>query len=521
MKEPLFNRLLNYFHIDEEEYQKLIAPVSVSSFAEGHSFKDIDKAVALVKTAINNKDKIFIYGDYDADGIMATSIIAKSLLKLGIIPSFYIPNRYNDGYGITLDKAKGLVTGGFKLVICVDNGVSALEAINYLKDNNVNVLVLDHHTIPDELPKADYIIHPSYSEFGETPTSAGFVSFMFSWALLGYFDKYLSTLAAISIISDMMPLKDYNRNFLRLVFTNYRDGDFYALDLLKEGLKFDENAIGMKIAPKINALGRLLDDRSINDIVRYFVTGDKEKINRLYEWIVSINEQRKQESKATINNELDYNPNEPSIILLTDAKEGMLGLLANAICSEQHKPVVIFAHEKEEGVLKGSCRAPQGFNVVDAFNSCGDIMLTAGGHALAGGCSINEKDLELFKERFNKYVTDNPLTYIEHGDIELGLTEINSENCDLVLSFSPFGEGWKAPSFLVRHIKTDSLMYSKTNEHIISFIGEGAKLVGFNMPKNEVSEHSFIDVTGILRKSYFKGRATVEFNIKDYQPCKK
>ncbi len=515
MKDTLFERLLNHFQIDEKEYERLIAPVSIDTFLGEHRFKDMDKAVALVKEAIENKDKIFIYGDYDADGIMSTSIICRSLLRLGSIPSFYIPNRYNDGYGITLEKAHEIVEKGFKLVITVDNGISANEPINYLKDNGIKVLILDHHTVPEEVPNADVIIHPSYSEFGEVATSAGFVCFIFSWNLLGYFDKYLSTLGAISVISDMMPLKEYNRNFLRLVFSNYKDGEFYAIDLLKEDLPFDEIAIGMKIAPKINALGRLIDDTTINYIVHYFVTSDRQKIDKLSSWIVSMNEKRKEESRSAGGSIPDLDENSASIVYVTEAKEGLLGLIANQICSDYHKPTIVFTEERDGDVYKGSCRAPEGFNVVDAFNSCGEIMLTAGGHALAGGCSINKKDLEEFKNRFEKYAKENPIVVIEHDDIPIGLTEVNAENYELIRTFSPFGEGWRAPTFLLKHIKTDSLMYSKNGEHILSYIGQGVKLVGFNFPKREVNEFNYVDFVGQIKESVYRGQVSIEFNIKE------
>lgn len=521
MKESLFQRLLDYFHIDETQYERLIAPISVDSFKNGRQFDDMDKAVEIVKEAIKNKDKVFIYGDYDADGIMSTSIVVKSFLKLGVIPSYYIPNRYNDGYGITMVKAEEIVKEGIKLVITVDNGISAFEPIDYLKKNNIKVLILDHHTVQETVPNADAILHPTYSHFGDIASSAGFVSFMFSWSLLGYFDKYLATLAAISLISDMMPLLDYNRDFLRLIFSNYRDGEFYAIDQLKEGLKFDENAIGMKIAPKINALGRLLDDNSINYIVRYFVTSDKDKMDRIYSWIVDINEKRKEESRLMEGKDLGVSKDEKAIVLLVDAKEGLLGLIANQVCSEHLKPVVVFTEEKDADVIKGSCRAPEGFNVVDAFNYCGDIMIASGGHALAGGCSILKKDLEVFKTKFNEYALANPIQIVEHDDISLGLTEITEENYEIIESFSPFGEGWKAPTFLIKHIKSDSLMFSKTGEHILSYVGEGVKLVGFNMHKKDVLEHSFIDLSGKIKKSYYRGRANIEFNIKEYYPSTK
>ena len=515
MQKTLFERLLDYFKISEADYADLIAPVSIESFSAGHQFERMSEAVEIVKAAVDNKDKIFIYGDYDADGIMSTSIVVKSLLKLGVIPSFYIPNRYKDGYGITLSKAEEIVSEGVKLVITVDNGISANEPIAYLHEKGVKVVVLDHHTVPSNVPVADVIIHPTYSKFGTIATSAGFVSFMFSWALLGYFDKYLSCLAAISVISDMMPLLDYNRRFLRLVFNSYQDGEFYAIDLLKESGPFDENAIGMRIAPQINALGRLLDDESINYIIHYFVTSDKDKINRLFAWINSNNEKRKEESRMASVNAPEINENDPAIIVLTDVKEGLLGLIANQLCSEYRRPVIVFDRAQEEGILKGSCRAPEGFNVVDAFNSCGDIMITSGGHALAGGCSIHEKDFEQFKNLFLKYVEQNPIVVVDHHEIVMGLTEINEENYQLINSFAPFGESWKMPSFLIKHIKTDSLMFSRTGEHILTYVGQGVKLTGFGFGKEMVQSYNYIDLIGQLRSSVYRGNRSLDFVIKE------
>ncbi len=520
MKETLFQRLLNYYQIDESTYLEMNKEVTIDNFAMGHSFKDMDKAVALVKDAIANKDKIFIYGDYDADGIMSTSIIVKSLLKLGVIPEFYIPNRYNDGYGLTMKKSEEVVSKGVKLVITVDNGVSAFEPIAYLKEQGVKVLVLDHHTIQGEVPNADAIIHPTYSGFGEITSSAGFVSFMFSWALLGYFDMYLSFLGAISVISDMMPLRDYNRSFFRLAIKNYKTNKYPNIELLSEGNPFDENTIGMKIAPKINALGRLLDDESINYIVHYFVTEDKNKMNRLYGWIDKVNEERKIVSKEAEESLKDFHSDKEAIVLYKDVKEGMIGLLANHLCSKEHKPTIIFTEEKGGEILKGSSRAPEGFNVVDAFNACGDLLITAGGHALAGGCSIYKKDLDEFERRFVEYTKNNPIQEFNEETVELGLTEITEENYALIQTFSPFGEGMKAPLFMVRHLKTDSLMFSKSGEHLLTYVGQGVKITGFGISRNSVVEYNYVDLIGKLRENTYRGTTSIELLIKDVKNSK-
>ena len=195
--EDLLTRLLNFYHLDNESYALLNAPVDETNFASGHHFKDMEKCVAVVKEAIANKKKIFVYGDYDCDGIMSISILVKMFAYIDYPVSYHVPNRYNDGYGLTLKKSQEIVENGYDLLITVDNGVTAFEGIEYAKSHGLQVLVFDHHQPEEKLPNADYFLHPSISEFGDVPTSAGFVTFMFALNFLNRFDQYLATLAAI------------------------------------------------------------------------------------------------------------------------------------------------------------------------------------------------------------------------------------------------------------------------------------------------------------------------------------
>ena len=274
--EDLFKRLLDYYQINEDDYRLLTMDVTPDNFYEGHSFKDMDKCVEVVKTAIKENKKIFIYGDYDADGIMSVSILVKMFSYLNYPVSYHIPNRYLDGYGLTLKRAEEIVESGYDLLITVDNGITAFEGIEYAKSHGLKVLIFDHHQPDTILPNADYILHPLVSEFGDVATSAGFVTMMFSMNYLGRLDHYLCTLAAISLVSDMMPLKSYNRNLLRLAINWYKEESFLSIDLLKEKEAFNETGIGMKIAPKINALGRMIETDEINKIVEesfYYTAG--------------------------------------------------------------------------------------------------------------------------------------------------------------------------------------------------------------------------------------------------------
>ena len=518
MNKSLLERLLDYFHIDYQEYLRITSKTSLDSFSSGHQFDDIDNAVNLVKEVISNHGKIIIYGDYDADGVMGTSILVKMFEYLDVVVDYYIPNRYLDGYGLTVGHAQEYIDKKYDLVITVDNGITAFEGIELLHNNGVKVLILDHHQNKEEVPLADAICHPIYSHFGETASSGAFTAFMFSISLLGRIDKYLATLASISLISDMMPLLDYNRNLLRSVFDVYKHGEFLALDLLGDNEPFNENLIGMKIAPRINSIGRLCEDQSINDIVKYFITDDKDFILNYHEHILQMNDARKQISKIEID-ESKIKDSDKAIIIKGDYKEGIIGLIANSLMVKYQIPVVVFAHSIDN-TLKGSARAPEGFDIVEAFNELSDILLTSGGHSMAGGCSINESDYELFKKRFMEIAAKKPLSKVEHSSVDIGISELSLENYELIKSFGPFGESWPSPLFKLKHIKVSSLTYSRDHKHVITNIGNKQKLIYFNYPASDFESWTYIDVIGSINKKFYQGNTYLEFNVKEAFPSK-
>ena len=518
MNKSLLERLLDYYQISEEEYQKITSPVSLSTFSSGHQFDNIDKAVNLVKDVLKKDGKILVYGDYDADGIMGTSILVKSFQYLNKKVDYYIPNRYNDGYGLNVEHAREYIKDKYDLIITVDNGITAFEAIELLHNSGIKVLILDHHQNQEEVPVADAICHPIYSHFGNVSSSGAFTAFIFSISLLGRVDKYLSILASISLISDMMPLLEYNRSLLRAVIEVYKQGEFLAVDLLGDNEPFSEQLIGMKIAPRINAIGRLCDDSSINEIVKYFVTDDREFVLNYFSHILEMNSARKELSKFDADKSLIIG-DEKAIVFIGDYKEGIIGLAANSIMSAYYIPVVVFT-ESSDGTLRGSARAPEGFDIIEAFASLEDILLTSGGHAMAGGCSIRKEDFEEFKRRFIEIAETKPLKKVEHVFIDLGISELTFDNYDLIQSFSPFGESWPAPLFKLKHIKVSSLTYSRDHKHVITNIGNRQKLVFFNYPKAELEASNFIDVTGYITKKSFQGYVYLEYTVKEMFPSK-
>lgn len=517
MKGTLFERLLNYYGIAQEDFTLLCRDYDLDHFLDGHHFDNIEDAAALVKQTMAKGGKIMIYGDYDADGIMSTSILVNAFHYLNYDVGYYIPSRYLDGYGINMEKAQEIANKQYNLVITVDNGISAFEPIKWLKEQGIDVIVLDHHTPSDKMVEANYIIHPSVSHFGDIPTSAGFIAFVFSKYLLGKYETYLAILGAISVASDMMPLKGYNRNLLRTVFALYKDGIYDQIDVLKDEDDFNENTIGMKIAPRINAVGRIVKDQTINRLVTYFTSHNQQTIYALSEWIKNINELRKEKSQDAVSDLSSYiDEAKPAIVLNLDIEEGLLGLVANRLVREYRKPIIIFTKDSSApDIYKGSCRAPKGFNVVASFNALSHLIVTSGGHALAGGLSVKEENYEAFKKAFEEYAKG--VVYEDAGEefIELGITELSLENYYLVQKFAPFGEEWPAPVFRIRRIKTNSLTYSKNGLHLLSNLGMNTRLVGFNLSREYVSQFDYVDVYGTMRLSYFRQQQNLEFVAKE------
>ena len=514
--EELFKRLLDYYQIDEDEYRNLTMDVNEDNFYLGHSFKDMDKCIEVVKNAVKENKKIFIYGDYDADGIMSVSILVKMFSYINYPVAYHIPNRYIDGYGLTLKRSQEIVESGYDLLITVDNGVTAFEGIEYAKEHGLTVLVFDHHQPDEVLPKADYFLHPVISEFGDVATSAGFVTLMFSMHFLGRLDHYLATLSAISLVSDMMPLVSYNRNLLRLVIKMYQEESYRCIDLLKEKDAFNEISIGMKIAPKINAIGRLIDeDMYLSRTVEFFTSDDDNLLLNYNDWINEVNNKRKEMTKEAVENSKDIDVSSDAIVAIINQKEGVIGLIANYFVKKYCKPTIIFALDASGECYKGSCRAPKGFNVVDTFNEMGDLLQACGGHAMAGGCTIKKEDYEAFKKTFSNLAKESVYETEEERVIPLYINDINYDNYLLVESFSPFGENWPAPRFKLSRIKVSSLMYSRDGQHILTSIGNSSRITGFYFSKTQMSEYQYVDLIGTLRLSTYYNKNTVEFLVSE------
>lgn len=516
----LLNKLLSLYNLSNEDYILMSRPIDEISLKDPLKINGMDKVKTRIEKAILNKEKIIVYGDYDCDGITATSIMVKTFKMLGYPISYYIPSRYIDGYGLNEINVLKIAKNGFNLIICVDNGISANEAIKKANEYGIDVIVIDHHEIPENPVDAYGVIHPIVSDISPIVGSGGYMSLFVSAALLGKYDDYLVTLAGLSTVSDLMELKDYNRDVVRLALDKLSRNHYLPLIKLIDSSNITEKTFGLEIAPKINAVGRIVEDEKINRLVRYLTSDNQDEINALSEWIISINDERKTIMKDTIDClpsiEDDY-----GICIETNMKEGLVGLISNRLLGQYNKPSIVFTNDSNNpDILKGSIRSKKGFNVVKSFKSLEKYIVSGGGHALAGGLSIKKSDLESFKKDFNLLCQQYPIEKEIDKSIEITVNDVSKVTYDLVRSFAPFGMGFEEPEFVIKNLRTRSLKFNASGTTLSTPLTLRSKLLGFNMLQSEIKSYDFINIYGSLYLSEYRGIQSVDFRINKYENCK-
>lgn len=510
-------KLLNYYGLSETDFKELTKPLNELSLPDFDKVPDMEKIKTRIFKAISNEEKIIIYGDYDCDGVCSTSIMVKTFEKLNYPVSYYIPSRYLDGYGLNEENVKKISDAGFKLIITVDNGICQNEAICLANELGMDVIVIDHHELPEMPVNALGIVHPIVSNISDVYGCGGLMSLITSAGLLGYYDEYLVTLAGLATISDMMELKKFNRNVVRLALDNLKRNKYLALTSLIDSPLINETTFGMEIAPKLNAIARIVENKNVNNLVKFLITENRDDIFKLSAWIKNTNELRK-----TLTNEaIDALPSElldqPGIVLNLDIKEGLMGLIANRLLAKYNVPIIILSKDsKDENFLKGSIRSKEGFNVQKAFESLSKYLVAGGGHALAGGLTIKKSDFEDFKRDFIELAKEHKITAVEPPSIEINLQDISVSNYEILREFAPFGQGFKEPVFVVRDLPTKKLQFIKNGSIISTPISINSKILGFNVSESQVKSHLNVDLFGNLVGSYFRDKFSVELRVSDF-----
>ena len=436
-------------------------------------FSEAEMTLERIQEAIENKEKICIYGDYDCDGILATSILVDAFLQLGVEVGYHIPSRLEDGYGLNVTRVEQMASKGYTLIITVDNGIKAYEAIEKAKELGVEVIVTDHHNYDEELPDAFSIIHTKISpDYPYKEISGGFVAYKLASAMLGKHDKYLFSLAAITTISDMMPLLDENRALVKRALEFMKDNKFPQLELLLgSNQTYSVTSIGFIIAPKINSFGRLSEIVNPNHLVKYFRHDASIGIlQAVSEKAVQINAKRQELTNKQYQNVLaSVTPDEQFLYAYqNEIHEGIIGLVAGKYTRQYNRPSFVMTFDHNTNLYKGSARGIEGIALNDVFASVQDTLESYGGHALAGGFSVALDKVEVLKERLNEYLSESLKNYTPPlvDVIEVAHQEINKESVKQLELLEPLGNGNEEMSFYIKDLPVNKVISLSNGKHL-------------------------------------------------------
>ncbi len=509
--ESLRQRIATFYGIGEEECARLTREPSFSDIPTLHGELSAEVMKERILRAVKNNEKVIIYGDYDTDGIMATSILYYCFHKLGKSVQFFIPSRYSDGYGLSMDNAKKIASSGYSLVILVDNGIGCIQEVSYLLSKGIETLIIDHHSVPPALPPAVSTIHPDLLHYGSAPVSAGYMSYLFSIELLGENDPYLMLLGALSTISDLMPIRAHNRAIVALSLRYIRQARPKEIYLLAQTSYIDESTLSMAVIPAINAAGRLLEDHTASRVVHYFAdeNSDKEKIAS---WLLDLNQSRKNATSEAASL-IQVDPSAASIVVVGRLKEGLNGLLANRLMNQYGKPCAVLSPSSvDKDCYVGSMRTYDGQSVVDFMNQNKDIIAKGGGHPNAGGVTIKKDDYAAFKTAFELFIYDHPSVPSRSEPIPLLVEEVNMDSYRLLRSFGPFGHEYPEPEFLLRNLPYEKLIFFHDDKMARCEFPSGARFVSFSYGRNALDANKgFVPFLGKMKLREYRGKVELSF----------
>ena len=514
---------------DESSLKKFLEP-SLEDLHDPYLLHDMDKAVDRIRQAIEQGELILVYGDYDADGMTSASIVKESLEQLGAECLVYLPNRFTDGYGPNDSVYKYFIgQQGVSLIVTVDNGVAGHEAIDLAQSMGVDVIVTDHHSMPEVLPDAYAIVHPEHPEadYPFKQLAGCGVAFKLACALLEEVQVELLDLVAIGTIADMVSLTDENRIMVQYGLEVLRNTQRIGLQELFEiaGISssdITEETVGFQLAPRLNALGRLADPNPAIDLLTGF---DDEEVHEIALMIQEKNEERKEIVQAIYEEAKSLvDPNKSVQVLAKEGwNPGVLGIVAGRLLEELGQTVIVL--NIEDGRAKGSARSIEAVNIFEALDPHRSIFLAFGGHAGAAGMTLEVEQLDALSEILETYVKDKGIA--AKGKSRLYLDEeldLESLSLDTVKSFeklAPFGMDNQKPVFYIRDFQVENarsmgagdshlkLKISKgtANFEVVAF-GQGAKATEFAQTKQ-------LELAVTLSVNQWNGQTTLQLMMVD------
>lgn len=488
---PITAKLFSLRGITTEEQLNFWFNATEENLADPSLMHDLDKAVDRIMEAVDAGQKITVYGDYDADGITATAIMTETLSILGADVHYFIPDRFKDGYGPNMESYQKLVADGTKLIITVDNGITGVEEIAYAKKAGVDTILTDHHTIQDQIPDAYAVVHCNYPGQAypfDDYCGAG-VAYTICRQLMQDPMTDLLDLAMIGTIGDMVKVSGEGHIIVKRGLEVLNQTSRVGLQALikQAGLKagtIDETDVGFNIAPRLNATGRLAN---ASLAVELLLTDDELEADKLAKEIEDLNNERKDLTKKVFSSCLEQVKQnglvkEPSLVIYDPSfHEGVLGLVANKIVEELHKPTIVLT-KNDQGEIKGSGRSTPNINLFDSLEPLKQDLLTKfGGHDFACGLSLTEDKIDLLRKAFKEHLVANTNSANKKYDLELSLKQLKPDVMTEIQAAGPYGTDHPKPIFSLTAPQISHFIKIGSDKNHVRFTVGGLTVLGFNM----------------------------------------
>lgn len=504
-------------------------------------FSDVDRAVERLLEAKEKNQNVWIYGDYDVDGITSTSLCFLALKEVGIDVNYYIPLR-DEGYGLNKEALKHIKDAGGDLIITVDCGVSSIAEVEYANSLGMEIIITDHHEINNTLPPAYAVINPKREENrSDYRYFAGVgTAFMLLLALYKKLNKkndiykYLD-IVAIGTIADIVPLKGENRILVKEGLKQLKNSKLLGISMLMKALyedietkKFDTYDVGFIIAPIFNAAGRLEDAKMA---VQLFISDSHVECTNLIFNLIGKNSERKIIQEKILQRafeKIEVEKLEESSVLVVAEENfhhGVIGIVASKILDRFYKPTIVM-EIKSDGIAVASCRSTEGFNMIEALNSMKDIFIKYGGHAGAAGFSIQKEKIAEFSKQINEYaksvLNEQDKKKPVKIDCELSLSKISYDLMDKLALLEPYGFGNPSPLFSIENCGYSNFRaIGKDKNHLmLNLVKDGVEIkncVWFNSDDmmNEILENKELDIAFKLKMETYKDRYQYKIFIDD------
>lgn len=529
--------------LDTPEKIKDFCHLDIRRLHNPFKLPDIKPAIERINKAIDEQEPMFVWGDYDVDGVTATAVVVTALLKMGANIQYHVPHRIEDGYDIKPQSIDKVLMSGATLLLTVDCGILAFEAADYAKQNNLDLIITDHHT-PDasgKLPEAIAVINPNRqdSEYPFSGLAGVGIAFKIMMALAA--KRGIDTNAlildlieyvALGTVADVAPMIDENRSLVHIGCNKLSNSDKPGIvELLKvaDAKNVTTNTIGFALGPRINAIGRLGDSRVALDLLL-------EKSERRAKYLANIldtaNQQRQKQQEQIVKEALAKvgNPEDKKIIVVW-AKgwaKGLVGLVAGKLAESYGRPALCVTVSDCGKHARGSCRSAGDFNILEALISpgCKELFTKVGGHAFAAGFDLPAENLPLLDERLNEFARDYVPARVIHVDTRVFASDISVGTANHISKIAPFGNSNPEPIFLVKNMVVKTIDTLSHGKHLkMSLVGvksQDARPIEavawrFGHLKEDFPEGSMIDAVFKMSMQEYRGRRTLTMTIEDFR----